>query len=631
MLSDEQLDVLSGALIPLYQWLERTVIADIARRIKESLELTRTAELRAEALRDLGYSPAEIRAEAMKILRADKDFQKKVEENTRESRKKVQESLKEVTGKAKKAGAEVVEGTGDITFEEDAKVWEEGGKPIRKDSSLDQIVDAMKEQTEGELTNLTNTTGFRTDTGIEAVRDVFQKELDKAIVKLTSGAYTKEECVREVIHELAKSGLRTIDYASGRSYQLDTAVRMCINTAANQLAAQVSDANIRKTGVTLVQVSAHWGARDKGEGIRNHKEWQGKIYSIDGMSHPEEEKRIRMEIRDLTESTGYSVQTSTGEVDGLHGVNCRHNHYPFFEGSSTPVIYDPEPEPKEINGKTYSYYAMTQGMRRREREIRALKREQEALQTLGEDTAPIKAKIRQKKKEYQDFCDSCGLRAQPNRLRVESGTTDLNKTEAWKEYKNISSTVDKSLDIGDIKGVMMKKNVKKVHISSKDLNEVTESISDLSKEYKLELDVVEIGEYTDDNHVDSPMFFRVSEVNGVMERKLVINNACAMWWDDDYKYQVLKSGYFAGDSIRDFTEHEMAHLMTFQGCRTMDEAVAIGNRIRPKYVKGVSSYSDAAEDGAETVAEAFVRLRKGKMLGEQENRLLKEYTEVWKK
>ena len=37
MLSDEQLDVLSGALVPLYQHLESWVIADVARRIRDTL------------------------------------------------------------------------------------------------------------------------------------------------------------------------------------------------------------------------------------------------------------------------------------------------------------------------------------------------------------------------------------------------------------------------------------------------------------------------------------------------------------------------------------------------------------------------------------------------------------------
>lgn len=434
MLSEEQLDVLSGALVPLYQHLEAWVIADVARRIRNTMMYTRTAELEVQALQKLGYSPARIRAEVMRILRADKAFQKQVEENTLHFKREVAAKLAEITAAAQKAGAEVVSSAGEMSWKDDISLWDSAGADLKEDGTLKQIVEAMQKQTKGELKNLTRTTGFRTASGMEPVKEVYQKELDKALVKVSSGAVTKEQCVREVVQDLARSGLRTIDYDSGRSYQLDTASRMCVNTAAGQLAAQVCNSNIQKTEVTLVQVSAHWGARDKGEGVKNHKEWQGKVYSIDGQLHPEEEKRIGMEIRDLQECTGYSVQEGSGDIEGLHGVNCRHNHHPFFEGISTPVKYDPEPEAKEINGRMYSYYDMTQGMRRREREIRALKREKEALDTLGEDAAEVRAKIRQKTNEYNSFCDECGLRRKPERLRVESGTSDLTKTEAWKAY-----------------------------------------------------------------------------------------------------------------------------------------------------------------------------------------------------
>ena len=210
--------------------------------------------------------------------------------------------------------------------------------------------------------------------------------------------------------------------------------RMCLNTAAGQLAAQVCNSNIQKTGVTMVQVSAHWGARDKGEGIKNHKEWQGKVYSIDGQLHPEEEKRIGMEINDLQECTGYSVQDGTGDIEGLHGVNCRHNHHPFFEGVSTPVKYDPEPEDKEINGRTYSYYDVLQGCADGREKSGRLSGRRKRWKT-GEDAAAVKAKIRQKTKEYNSFCDICEVRQKPERLRVESGTTDLTKTQAWKSFQ----------------------------------------------------------------------------------------------------------------------------------------------------------------------------------------------------
>lgn len=264
MLSDEQLDILSGALVPLYQHLEAWVISDVAKRIKNTMMYTRTAELEVQALQKLGYSPARIRSEVMRILRADKDFRRQVEENTLQFKREVAAKLAEITGKVQEAAEDVIEGAGNMSWADDISLWDSAGVSLQEDGTLKQITKAMQRQTQGELKNLTRTTGFRTASGMEPVKEVYQKELDKALVKVSSGAVTKEQCVREVVQDLARSGLRTIDYDSGRSYQLDTASRMCLNTAAGQLAAQVCNANIQKTDVSLVQVSAHWGARDKG-------------------------------------------------------------------------------------------------------------------------------------------------------------------------------------------------------------------------------------------------------------------------------------------------------------------------------------------------------------------------------
>ena len=49
MLTDEQLEIISEAIQPLFQFLEREVIVDIARRIKKTLTYTRTAELQPRA------------------------------------------------------------------------------------------------------------------------------------------------------------------------------------------------------------------------------------------------------------------------------------------------------------------------------------------------------------------------------------------------------------------------------------------------------------------------------------------------------------------------------------------------------------------------------------------------------
>lgn len=437
MLSEEQLEIISETITPLFQYLEKEVIADIARRIAKTLTYSRTAELQAIAMMKLGYSPARIRKEAMKMLNADPDFRKAVAKNTLEYKKDVRKIINDITKAAYKANEEIVAGAGNMSWANDLSVWKEAGKELTDNSYLKELMDAFTAQTNGELKNMTQTTGFKTMSGYESIESAYRRELDKAVIKICSGTFSQDKVVRDVVHDLAQSGLRSIDFASGYSMQLDTAARLAIRTGSHQLAGKIQDENIKQTGENLVYVSKHWGARNKGTGHANHEQWQGRVYFIkEGKDYSEEAKRIGQDyITDLWRATGYSVDGAhESDPTGLYGYNCRHRHYVWFEGASSLPKEQAEPKPVTIDGKTYDYYAMTQKMRAMERNIRALKREKEAEEALGNDTRELQVKIKEKTAKYKEFCKICGVPEETSRLRYECGTADLKKTKAWDSY-----------------------------------------------------------------------------------------------------------------------------------------------------------------------------------------------------
>lgn len=438
MLTDEQLEIISDALIPLFQYLESAVIADVAKRIKGSLSYMRTAELQARNMQRLGYSPARIRREAMKLLNADPAFRKAVAKNTLEHKREVKELLRGILKSAQRSKKDVLRDAAMLSQLSDLKIWKEGGKELTGNSSLSRLVEAIGKQTDDVLENLTGTAGFKTMSGYEALENLYRRELDKAMIKVCTGTFSRDQVVYDTIHDLANSGLRTIDFSSGRSMQLDTAVKLAVRTGAHQLAGKITDANIQKTGENLVYVSKHWGARNTGTGHANHEQWQGRVYFVkEGTDYSEEAKRIGQDrITSLWYATGYSVDgTNENDPLGLYGYNCRHRLYAWFEGISDFPPEDPEPRPVTINGKTYDYYAISQKMRAKEREIRNLKREREALKALEMDTKKISVKIKQKIRSYKEFCDVAKVKPDINRLRYECGTSDLKKTKAWKSMK----------------------------------------------------------------------------------------------------------------------------------------------------------------------------------------------------
>lgn len=438
MLTDEQLEYISAAIVPLFQYLEKEVIADIARRIAKTLTYSRTAELQAIAMMKLGYSPAKIRKEAMKMLNADSDFRKAVAKNTLEYKREVRKIINDITRAAYKANEEIVAGAGNMSWANDLSVWKEAGKELTDNSYLKELMDAFTTQTNGELKNMTQTTGFKTMSGYEGIENAYRRELDKAVIKICSGTFSQDKVVRDVVHDLAQSGLRSIDFASGYSMQLDTTARLAVRTGCHQLAGKMQDENIKQTGENLVYVSKHWGARNTGTGHANHEQWQGRVYFIkEGKDYSEEAKRIGQDyITDLWRATGYSVDGAhESDPTGLYGYNCRHRHYVWFEGASSLPKEQAEPKPVTIDGKTYDYYAMTQKMRAMERNIRALKREKEAEEALGNDTRELQVKIKEKTAKYKEFCKMCGVPEETSRIRYECGTADLKKTKAWKNFE----------------------------------------------------------------------------------------------------------------------------------------------------------------------------------------------------
>ena len=422
---------------------------DVARRIGKTMTYTRTAELQAMSMYRLGYSPARIRSEAMKILNADPQYRKAVAKNTLEYKKDVRELINDITKQAMLAGDELIAGAGNMAWVNDLAIWKAANKTLEDNSYLQQLIDAYGRQTEQSMKNLTKTTGFKAKSGFESIENLYRREMDKATIKVCSGTFTREQATRDAVKELAQSGLRSVDYASGYSMQIDTAARMAIRTGCHQISGRVEDANILRSGEGLVYIEHHAGARNTGSGHANHEQWQGKGYFFkeDGTDYSKEAKRIGQDkIEDLWKATGYSLDgRHENDLEGLYGYNCRHQHYAWFEGISEKGEYQPEPDPVTYNGKSLDYYAQTQKMRQMERGIRALKREKEACKKLGIDTTETDAKISAKRREYNEFCSVCGIRPHTERLRYDCNTSDPKKTQGWKEYEKVTAETNKKV------------------------------------------------------------------------------------------------------------------------------------------------------------------------------------------
>lgn len=624
MLTEEQLEYISAAIVPLFQYLEKEVIADIARRIAKTLTYSRTAELQAIAMMKLGYSPARIRKEAMKMLNADPDFRKAVAKNTLEYKREVRKIINDITRAAYKANEEIVAGAGNMSWANDLSVWKEAGKELTDNSYLKELMDAFTAQTNGELKNMTQTTGFKTMSGYEGIENAYRRELDKAVIKICSGTFSQDKVVRDVVHDLAQSGLRSIDFASGYSMQLDTAARLAVRTGCHQLAGKMQDENIKQTGENLVYVSKHWGARNTGTGHANHEQWQGRVYFIkEGKDYSEEAKRIGQDyITDLWIATGYSVDGAhESDPTGLYGYNCRHRHYVWFEGASSLPKEQAEPKPVTIDGKTYDYYAMTQKMRAMERNIRALKREKEAEEALGNDTRELQVKIKEKTAKYKEFCKTCGVPEETSRLRYEGGTADLKKTKAWNGFEvsvvnATESDIIKSIDVDDFDLMASTTDIK-----PEVYNVISETIREYEAKGGMYISEVHFGDYYD-IQTNEPALMQTTQNEFGLTVMNINSRILGGKTLDEVNGIISRTKQNLPQNLREAVVHECGHAKAYYQ-KSVQDIKEMNAILEEKHIPEVSIIAE--KDGAECIAEVEVMLCRKEKVPDEALKLYNEY------
>ena len=101
---------------------------------------------------------------------------------------------------------------------------------------------------------------------------VYTKYLDAACYDIVTGAFDYNSVLRRVVTQLTNSGLRQIDYSSGRANRVDVAARRAVMTGVANLTHKITEYHMEQLGCEYVEVSWHAGARP------SHSVWQGKVY-----------------------------------------------------------------------------------------------------------------------------------------------------------------------------------------------------------------------------------------------------------------------------------------------------------------------------------------------------------------
>lgn len=376
---DYLLEIAEGAeeiASELHSEIINRIIERIVIRIGrgEDYLLTATDKWQLETLQEAGY----LREEIAEIIA-----------------KKTGIELKEIKAAFEDAGVE--------TLKYDDAIYTAAGltpTPLRQSPYLMRLLQRGYEATSGEWINFTRTTA-------DAAQQLFISECDRAYNLAMSGTVSYSQAVKESVERIAKNGV-VVRYPSGHTDTIETATLRAVRTGISQACADVTDARMDEMDWDIILVSAHLGARvTKKEDYTNHFWWQGKFYSKSG-----KDKRF----------PPFSV-CGMGDVQGIHGANCRHSHGPG-DGVNNPFEKFDAEENKKL-------YELQQKQRAMERRIRKTKREVMAekaffdVVTDPETKAVMEAEYQKKaallqkqNAEYKAFCEENNLKPLQDRLHI---------------------------------------------------------------------------------------------------------------------------------------------------------------------------------------------------------------------
>lgn len=401
--------LLNAGVEKKYRMLEAEIMKDVVRRIQKTRKITSTADYQIHRYMILGHSTED-----------------------------VERIVRQTAGYDWPETFQLYDKVIEWEYVRSRLLYEQVNAhfiPYEQNAELQQLTRALIQQSTNELFNITRSMGFMVDMGggrrvFTPLSEIYNGYLDNAITMMASGAFDYNTLIRRVVGEMTASGLRTVDYASGRSNRVDVAARRALLTGMGQLTGHIADMNGRMLGTDKYEVDWHPGARP------DHAVWQGRVWTY-------------QQLVDVCR---------LGSGSGLLGWNCRHTYYPFLDGISVRNYSDQwleEMDRKEARkipyrGREYNTYEATQKQRQMETAMRAQREKAQLLQQGDADPGDVlnaRCKYQAMLDEYKEFSKKFGLLEQRERIyadlrgRVAPSRRTYERWQAEQAIKRMDKTV----------------------------------------------------------------------------------------------------------------------------------------------------------------------------------------------
>lgn len=559
MLSDEAKELIAERLANRIEKLNTFILKEIAKDIDELGKLTPTKAFKLANIMKYGGNYRKIIREIQKI--------------TNLNEKEIEKILDSVAEQQY------------LDAKEYYQLKNKGYIPYKKNKELIQQVEALKKITKEEYLNFsrTKTIGYsiKDKDGNLLFKDIsnaYKEAIDNAVVSIYQGKEDFDKMFRKTILEFGNSGLKTVDYESGRTRRLDSATRMNIQGAIRDLQNTVELEIGKETDCDGVELSAHENPAPDHEPIQGHQFKLGEFEKLQEGKPFKDVDNIHFE----------GIKRHIGQY------NCQHNIFSITVGINEPMYSKKELEEiiknnhktVNIDGKEYTKYECTQLQRKLETEIR----KQKDIQIMGREgnrediVEEAQRNITQLTQKYKEISQKAGIPTQMERMRV-SGYKRINvrikepivkpKEPTITKGGGMVSQVQPKLSYEEVVKVLEKKNVgfdlgnldERAMVES--LNEVNDVINDYPllkksiKDRKYEILDSNLAGNIYMKAGSKYMSFNTSKYkNGNYENLLKEYQEDMMLGSDGsigWHYKVNDE-----DAIKSITSHELGHTIEFR-------------------------------------------------------------------
>lgn len=334
--------------------------------------------------------------------------------------------------------------------------------PYEENTALKRYVESITRQTVGEYINLTQHTAFcifgadgTTKSFFKensrkiptSLSDTYTRVIDEAVTAAQMGEIDYQSAMRQTMRALSDCGIRTVDYATGYSRRLDTAVRQNVLWGIKQCASGTAEQVGEDFGADGWEISYHSNPRPSHVAMGGRQYAAGSVgKTVNGKYYPP-----------------FSGAPNAPETL-LQDYNCLHRKFPILLGISEPAYDEDElaalnardRQTFEYEGKQYTGYEATQVQRRLETEMRRQKDRANLFAVSGDEDGRRAAqeKLNILSRKYKEFSDAAGLDTHKERTSVSG----FHRVKTKAELKRNQISTNSVLTFSEKGGILKSSN-----------------------------------------------------------------------------------------------------------------------------------------------------------------------------